>query len=294
MSEPATILVTGATGRLGTAVCRALLEKGKNVRATDFRFAKDFPVRVELGDLRDELFVYRVMEGIEAVVHLGNHPNQFAGPSPQRLLSENVAMNANVFLAAQQYGVRAIVFSSSVQAMVRRDEQARHQPASIAYLPMDAELPPNPGSNTYGLSKEFAERQLRLVAADDPALSVTAIRFPMLATEWLVRRFTSGRLPLDFLDFAECTAHLFLSDAGALVAEIVERRLPGYHQYFPAQTMDLHGYSVREMLRDRYAHVPLRKPLEEFTELADLIDISAISRELGWVPKERIVVEVER
>src|SRR5690606_23062551 len=88
------LLVTCATGRLASHVCRALLDSGYEVRATDQRFVVGFPVRVELGDLRDEHFVYRLLEGCDAVVHLGNHPNAYCGPSRQRLLAENVAMNA--------------------------------------------------------------------------------------------------------------------------------------------------------------------------------------------------------
>jgi hypothetical protein len=86
-------------------------------------------------------------------------------------------------------------------------------------------------------------------------------------------------------------AHLFLSDAGTLVAAIVERRLPGYHQYFPAQTFELRGYPLPDVIREWYPRAELRKPLEE---LESLIDISAITRELGWIPKERISVEIDR
>lgn len=291
MSSPLTILVTGATGKLGGAVCRTLLERGMNVRATDLRFVPDFPVRVELGDLRDELFVYRVMEGCDAVAHLGNHPNAFVGLSRQRLLAENSAMNANVFHAAVDFGLGSLVFASSVQAMVRREPSVSGPPHAIPYLPLDGDLPCNPGLNTYAQSKEFAERMLRLFVAANPGLSATAIRFPMLVTEWLLRRFTTmPRVPAAWVDFEECTAHLFLEDAGRLVADVIERKLPGYHQYFPAQMMELRGYPLAQLVADRYPTAELRRPL---AELDSLIDISAITRDLGWVPQRRVSLEVE-
>jgi nucleoside-diphosphate-sugar epimerase len=272
-------------------VCRALLERGFTVRATDLKFAPDFPVRVELGDLRDELFVYRMVEGCDAVVHLGNHPNAFVGLSRQRLLSENLSMNANVFHAALDLRVRSLVFASSVQAMVRRDTRPPGTPPAIPYLPLDGAVPCNPGLNTYAQSKEFAERMLRLLVESHPELSATSIRFPMLVTDRLVRHFnTLPKTPTAWVDFEECTAHLFMEDAGRLVSDVLERRLPGYHQYFPAQTMELRGYPLSQLVRDRYSHAELRKPLQD---LDSLIDISAITREIGWVPKHRLSFEVE-
>jgi nucleoside-diphosphate-sugar epimerase len=286
------VLVTGATGKLGTAVCHALLGSGFEVCATDRRHARDFPVKVELGDLCDELFVYRALEGARAVVHLGNHPNAFIGLSPQRLLAENMAMNANVFRAAVDLGLKTIVFSSSVQVTLPRHQPAGGPPYSIPYLPLDGALPQNPGSNAYAQSKEFAERLLQLLVEADPTLSATAIRFPMLVGEWLVRRFSSARrMPLEFVDFTEGTAHLFLEDAGRIVADVLDRSLAGYHQYFPAQTMDLRGYPLSELVRERYPNVELRCPLES---MQSLIDVSSITRDLGWTPHERLSVEVER
>lgn len=293
MTEERTILVTGATGKLGRAVVAALLRRGQQVRATDLRFSAGFPCRIELGDLKDELFVYRVMEGCASVVHLGNHPNAMVGISPQRLLAENTAMNANVFQAAADLGLRTLVFASSVQATVRRDKTTSGGPPhQIPYLPLDGELPCNPGLNTYAQSKEFAERLLRLASLADPELSVTSVRFPMLVNDWLHQRFSLIRsLTAEQLDFQECTAHLYLEDAGELVADVLARRLPGYHQYFPALMMDLRGYPLAELVRDRYPNAELRRPL---AELESLIDISAITRELGWVPRQRISVEIER
>lgn len=292
MNESSSVLVTGAAGKLGTAVCRALLERGFSVRATDRQFVKDFPTKLVLGDLRDELFVYRTVEGCSAVVHCGNHPNQFVGLSAPCILSENTAMNANVFHAAVDHGATSIVFASSVQAMIRREKLVKEPPYAIPSLPLDGRLPTNPGSNTYAQSKEIAERLLELIASSHPGLSLTAIRYPMLVGPWFVRRMQSvSRVPLPWIDLAECTAHLFLEDAGSLVADVLTRKLPGLHRYFPAQAMDLENYTVEELLRDHYPDVPLRAPIPD---LASLIDVSAITRDVGWVPRQRIRVRVDR
>lgn len=291
MAEKLKVLVTGATGKLGQAVCSALLARGLTVRATDLRHARDFPIAVELGDLKDEHFVYRVMEGCQAVVHLGNHPNAGVGLSPQRLLTENVAMNANVFHAALDLRLKTIVFASSVQATIRRDQGAPGAPR-IPYLPLDSELPASPGMNTYGQSKEFAERMLRLAVLANSELSATAIRFPMLVTEWLHQRFAQrSATPAGLLDFEECTAHLYMEDAAELVAKVLEKQLPGYHQYFPALMMDLDGYPLPELVRERYPDAELRRPLGA---LETLIDIGSIQRAMDWSPTRRIRVRVER
>lgn len=291
MTQASSILVTGATGKLGTAVCRTLLDRGFDVRATDQRFVAGFPTRIELGDLRDEMFVYRVTEGATAVVHLGNHPNAFVGLSPQRLLAENTAMNSNVFHAAVDLGAKALVFASSVQVTMRRDRDNVAPPFDVPYLPLDSDLPPNPGLNTYAQSKEFAERMLRLFAKSKPSLSATAIRFPMLVTDWLHQRMTAGRIPLANLDFTECTAHLYMEDAGRLVADVIERSRPGYHQYFPAETMEVRGYPLARWIPERYGQTELRRPLAEFERL---VDNSLIERELGWRPTRRLAVEIEQ
>jgi nucleoside-diphosphate-sugar epimerase len=287
-----TTLVTGATGRLGTAVCRALLDRGHSVRATDRRFVAGFPVRVELGDLCDELFVYRVTDGCDSVVHLGNHPNPWVGLSPQRLLSENVTMNANVFFASLHLGVRCLIFASSIQVMLNLAGRRRPAPSAIPYLPLDGDAPSAPGLNPYAQSKEIAERAMRLLCEAHPELSATSLRLPMLAPDlWLEQMTSTPRLPLGWLSFGECLAYLQLPDAGTLVVRVLEQRLPGYHQYLPAATVQVNNYPIAEMIRDHYAHVRLRRPVEEIT---NLIDLSLLERELGWQPELRVSVEVER
>jgi nucleoside-diphosphate-sugar epimerase len=291
MSNRCTVLVTGATGKLGTQVCEALLRHGHDVRATDQKLPADFDFEVELGDLEDEYFVHRLMRGVEAVVHLGNHPNAFAGPSPQRILADNTRMNANVFLAAAQRGVDKIVFASSVQAFLYTDFERRPDKFRLPYLPLDGNAPCAPGPNTYGQSKEFAERMLQHLCAARPQLSAVALRFPMLVNEQMIARFESVRtLSSNWFNFAECASHLTLEDAAELVALVVGQASTGYRQYFPALAMRFRGRTSAELIRSLYPDTPLRQPIEGIDEL---IDISDITRETGWAPKRRILVPVE-
>jgi nucleoside-diphosphate-sugar epimerase len=285
------VLVTGATGKLGVRTCHALAQHGFQVRATDQKTAPNFPYALELGDLTDEYFVHRLVRGAGAVVHLGNHPNAFAGPSPQRILSENTQMNANVFQACVQHGVQRLVFASSVQAFLYTDFNRLGPPYRLPYLPLDGRAACAPGPNTYGQSKEFAERMLQHLCAAHPQLAATALRFPMLVGDQLLQRFESIRtFASGWFNFHECLSHLTFDDGAELIARCLRREAPGYQQYFPAQAMQLRGRSTPGLISTFYPDTELRRPREE---VGELIDLSDITRDTGWQPSRRILVPLD-
>lgn len=283
------VLVTGATGRLGTVVCKELLRRGHDVLGTDQRFEPRLGVPLHLADLRDSRAIYPLLEGCNAVVHLGNIPNLSLGPSAQDVLGHNVSMNANVFRAALDLGVQRIVFASSLQAMIRLDEgRAFDDPPHIPYFPLDGDAPANPGHNFYGLSKEFGERTLRVLSEHEPKLACTSLRFPGLAGDWFARRLQHP-LPVSGLNFCEGLVYLDFADAATLVGLVVERQQPGYHQYFPAQAVKLAGYTVERTLAEFYPDVPLRRPLDQ---IAELVDLSALERDFGFRPAPPLTVQL--
>jgi hypothetical protein len=70
----------------------------------------------------------------------------------------------------------------------------------------------------------------------------------------------------------------------------VDEQRPGYHQYFPASSIQIRGYSVAALISEFYSDVPLKKPIGE---IEGLIDTSAITRAVGWAPKQPLAVELE-
>jgi nucleoside-diphosphate-sugar epimerase len=286
------VLVTGAAGKLGSVTCRVLAERGFDVRATDRRFRPDLPVKLEIADLCDELTAYRLLDGCDALVHLGNYPNVSAGPSYASTLADNVRMNANYFYAAVDRGLSRIVFASSIQVMIPYDDR-QTAPRAIPYLPLDGRAPRNPGRNPYGLSKEAGERLLETSSAVTPGLACTALRFPGLRSEESRELLARAPRPFPrrFANLHEVGAHLFFDDAARLIADVLERQAPGYHQYFPATFPDLGDYPLGDLLREEYPDVKLLRPVHA---LGDLIDTSQITEEVGWKPEHRLAYELER
>lgn len=120
--------VTGATGFIGTRLVEKLIHRGVAVRALcrqarpqpppgfDYRAGAplDNPlVERVLGDLNDSDSLCRGMEGCQYVFHLAGYARNWAR-RPETFFEVNVTGTRNVFRAAEQLGVRRIVWTSSV------------------------------------------------------------------------------------------------------------------------------------------------------------------------------------
>ena len=111
-------LVTGATGFVGAAVARALLEEGWDVRAlarrgSDRRNLHSLRVEVIEGDLADTGSLQRALAGCEALFHVAAD-YRLGAFDPQQLYKTNVEGTRNILKAALEAGVRRVVYTSSV------------------------------------------------------------------------------------------------------------------------------------------------------------------------------------
>jgi nucleoside-diphosphate-sugar epimerase len=274
------VTVTGAAGRIGSFVTRALVEAGHDVVATDRRGRDDLPVPVRVADLLDREACHALVDGADAVVHLGNHPSLYKR-IPRVVYGENAAMNANVFEAALERGVRRLVFASSVQAIGSGRRRGPDDPGSgLPYLPMDGRAPARPG-NLYALSKDAGEQMLAYYARHHGRTCV-AIRFPLTLDLSREPRDPAAPIEPDYGKLDECFAYLDVRDAASLVVAVLAAPLEGYRCYFPASRGNLAARPVAELVRDYYPTVPLRRPIEQ---VESLVDTSDIERETGWTPR---------
>ena len=111
------ILLTGATGTVGSALLRRLTAGGRPVRALvrDQRRLGDQRVRVQiaLGDLSDPPSFRNALRGVDTVVHLAASIRDQPRGSIEEL---NAVATLRLVRAAERAGVRRFVFFSALNA----------------------------------------------------------------------------------------------------------------------------------------------------------------------------------
>ncbi len=166
-----TALVTGATGFVGSAVVRALLDRGETVRtfvrsSSDRRNLEDLKVGIEVGDLRDRASLDRAMQGCDTVFHVAADYRLWV-PHPSEMFSANVDGTRNVMEAAGNAGVRRIVYTSSVATLGLSQNDA---------TPANEDTPVKAGDiiSPYKQSKYAAEALVKRMVAEQglPAVIV--------------------------------------------------------------------------------------------------------------------------
>ena len=170
MRQSADILITGATGLVGSALARRLVAEGAAVRALvrsgSPRFHLDgLDLEFVEGDIRDAGSVRAAMAGIRHLFHVAADYRLWA-PDPNQIFAANVGGTLNVMQEAKRAGVERIVYTSSVATIALRDDGA---PADESVGLSVAQ-----GIGAYKRSKIAAERLVEEMVANEklPAVIV--------------------------------------------------------------------------------------------------------------------------
>ncbi|HEX5685638.1 MAG TPA: NAD(P)-dependent oxidoreductase [Ideonella sp.] len=181
------LLLTGAAGGLGCTLRPRLAAYCRRLRLSDIEALGEAAAHEELqpARLEDATAVHALLDGVDAVVHLG-------GVSTEQpwapILRANIEGAFHLYEAARKHGVKRIVFASSnhVTGFYRQDE---------VISPHDPVRP----DGLYGLSKAFGENLARLYF-DRHGIETVCLRIGSSFAEPKNRRMLATWLSYDDLE----------------------------------------------------------------------------------------------
>lgn len=262
------ILLTGHRGRLGPATAARLRADGHEVRGFDI---------ADGDDILDAAAIRRAARGIDAIVHSAGMPEDRNAP-PADTLAINLTGTSNTLVAAEQEGVRRVVFLSSGKSlgMLERNPD---------YLPMDDDHR-GLATRPYGLSKWLAEEMcaaftartgmtticLRPVAVFDDAGYVRMLQSPPPAA-------SSGRS-------WHMGVHVHLADVTDAIAKSVVCASPPHTRLLLCAADIADRRPTLELVAEHLPGVPWRGGAAYETDpFRSLIDVDRARRILGWEPR---------
>lgn len=240
------VLVTGASGFIGSAVARQLLQQGHEVRAlvrpaADLRNLAGLDLELARGDLLDRASLASAIKGVTGLMHVAADYRLWV-PNPEVMYRTNVTATEELMRLALREGVSRIVHTSSV--------------ATLGLVPgggvADETTPVSEASMTgpYKKSKFQAEALVRRLVADEglPATIVNPSapvgpgdRKPTPTGQTLVDAM-AGRMPV-YVNTGLNIVHVEDVALGQVLA--LEKGEPGRRYILGSENM-----SLRELLTE--------------------------------------------
>ena len=216
-----TILVTGATGFVGSVIARELLARGDRVRVlarpgSDRRNLHGLPAELAEGDLRDAESLARACQGCHGLFHVAADYRLWT-PRPQELYDSNVEGTRRLMQAALAAGIERIVYTSSVATL---GLNANGRPATEDTPVSEADM-----IGHYKRSKFLAERVVDEMVAHaglpavivNPSTPIGPFDIKPTPTGRVIREAYFGRIPA-FVDTGLNIVHVQDVARGHLLA----------------------------------------------------------------------------
>jgi len=221
-SSPDLVLVTGATGFVGSAVVRALLAEGRRVRvllrrSSDRRNLEGLVVEEAFGSLEDFPSLVAAVEGVGVLYHVAADYRLWVR-DPDAMFAANVDGTQRLMHAALEAGVGRIIYTSSVATLG----------ATSTGVPADEESPSTLQDmiGPYKRSKFLAEDAVKRLVMErglpavvvNPSTPISPRDMKPTPTGRMIVEAASGRMPA-FVDTGLNLVHVDDVAAGHLLAE---------------------------------------------------------------------------
>lgn len=213
-------LITGATGFVGSAVVRAALRDGWQVRAlrrtsSDLTALEGLELEYVTGDLSSVALLTEAMHDCDAVFHVAADYRLWA-PNPDELYENNVEGTRRVCQAVRAAGVARLVYTSSVATLgIPGDGTPGDEETPVTLDDMIGD---------YKRSKYMAEDVVRQYAADgldvvivNPSAPIGPRDYKPTPTGQMVLEAAAGRMPA-FVDTGLNVVHVDDVARGQLAA----------------------------------------------------------------------------
>ena len=299
------ILVTGADGFIGSALCGELLRKEVRVRAA----CRKLPIypkaqsqqRMEttaVGPISADTDWKPALAGVESVIHLAARTHilhENSGDALAKYRQINVEATARLARMSAAAGVNRFVFLSSVK--VNGERTLDH--------PFADHSTPRP-EGAYGISKWEAEQALARIAKET-GMEVVVLRSPLVYGPGVkgnflrLMRWVARGTPLPFASLANRRSLIYVGNLVAAVIACIEARAAAGKTYLVSDGEDV---STPDLIRAVAAALGVRPRLfsvpptllrlgavtlgqgAEMRRLLDSLQVdgSRIRDELGWRP----------
>ena len=242
VARPSTVLVTGASGFLGSAIAATLRTRGDDVRVlvrpSSPRANLDAADTVCEGDLRDRASLAPALKGVRFLFHAAADYRLWTR-DPEEIRRNNVEGTRLIMEEALSAGVERVVYTSSVATLKLSDGAVSTE---------DQPLAEGEGIGAYKRSKVAAERLVETMIRRDglpavivnPSTPIGPRDVRPTPTGRIIVEAASGRMP-GFVDTGLNLAHVDDVAAGHLAAlergRIGERYILGGDNVFLADML---------------------------------------------------------